>query len=197
MNEKAKEDKWFDEILLITLSFNKVSSMFSRTVHVRVALPRRGVFGSGGFSGFLGLRSSSQHWGQPFTFCLLVDGLFRFEQRLWCVLWSCCCHQPVCIGFGSNQRVTLSCFSYGRCGHSLVSVRQFGSRVCCFSCRFTSGGLAFVRSAFSIWDFGSKGVYGHKGSGLETAIFRSAVWTTASSREGSLSCRRRCVCLVW
>ncbi|WZZ60207.1 hypothetical protein YC2023_060314 [Brassica napus] len=68
--------------------------------------------------------------------------------------------------------MTLSSFSYGRCGHSLVSVRQFGSRVCCFSCRLTSGGLAFVRSALSILDFGSKGVYGHKGSGLETAIFR-------------------------
>lgn len=44
---------------------------------------------------FFGLRSSSQHWGQPFTVCLLVDGLFRLEHRLWCVLWSCCCHQPI------------------------------------------------------------------------------------------------------
>ncbi|KAL0657812.1 hypothetical protein Bca4012_078397 [Brassica carinata] len=34
------------------------------------------------------------------------------------------------------------------------------------------------------------GVNGHGGSGLETAIFRPAVRTTASSRGGSLSCRR-------
>ncbi|KAF3597161.1 hypothetical protein DY000_02025035 [Brassica cretica] len=34
------------------------------------------------------------------------------------------------------------------------------------------------------------GVNGHRGSGLETAIFRPAVRTTASSHGGSLSCRR-------
>ncbi|CAN7045219.1 unnamed protein product, partial [Brassica rapa subsp. trilocularis] len=32
---------------------NRSAPWFSRTVHVRVALPRRGVFGSGGFSVFL------------------------------------------------------------------------------------------------------------------------------------------------
>ena len=69
---------------------------------------------------------------------------------------------------------------------SVGVMQQLVSRSCLFSCKCSSRGLVSVRSAHSIWVFGSMGVHGHRRLGLETAIFKSDFRTTTSSCRGSL-----------